>query len=168
MKKLNILLCSGGNDSLYIFHKFNKKKFKTIYFNYGQKYMEEEVKRIPAGTEIINIPELVVTEKGFFLGRNLTFLIEIAKRYSEGTIWFGSQSEDIFPDNNIKFFKKAIKVVNASFGTNLKIKIPLRKLTKKEIMDYITSNNINTYSCYVGGEIPCGECKACKSILNKE
>lgn len=162
----NILLISGGNDSMYIYHKYKNKKFTTIYIDYGQPYFDEERLRIPIKSQIINIPSLTFAFNGFVPGRNLLFLIEIAKRYSEGTIWMGSNKDDIFSDNNKEFLEKAIFVINKSFDTNLKIKLPLKNKTKKEIMDYIIKNKINTYSCYKGGKERCGKCKACLSVIN--
>lgn len=156
--KPKILLISGGNDSLFLYNKYEFDKL--IYLDYGQPYKKDELKRIPKKTKIIKINNLKIDKKGYVKGRNLLFLIEIAKRYTDGTIYMGTNKDDIFPDNNQKYLKKAIEVINTSFETNLNIKTPLKAKTKKEIMKYIRKNNIDTYSCYKGGK-PCGICKAC-------
>ena len=163
----NILLVSGGNDSICIYNKYDSKlKFNLIYFNYGQKYMKEELKRLPDNTEVITMKNLQIDTNGYVKGRNLLFLIEIAKRFDNATIYMGSNKEDTFPDNNYKYLTTAIKVINISFNTNLKIVLPLRNKTKTYIMNYINNYNLNTYSCYKGGKTPCNKCKACLSIKN--
>ncbi len=162
----NILLLSGGNDSMYILNKYKQKKFIKIYFNYGQPYANEEIKRLPKNTKIINLTNLKIRNNGFVEGRNLCFLIEIAKMFSSGDIFMGSNIEDNFSDNKKKYLRQAIKIINESFGSSFKIKLPLANLTKREIMNYIIDKKINTYSCYKGRKIPCGKCKACLSVKN--
>ena len=158
---MNILLLSGGNDSMYILNKYNED-FEKIYFDYGQPYKDDELENIPEVDDIIEMELMDILPNGYVKGRNLLFLIEIARRYSDGTIWMGTNKDDIFPDNNERYLKSAMDIINVSFGTNLTIKLPLKDITKKQIMKYINLNKINTYSCYKGG-ITCGKCKACIS-----
>jgi 7-cyano-7-deazaguanine synthase in queuosine biosynthesis len=161
---MNILLVSGGNDSLYIYHKYNKQKhFKLIYIDYGQKYIMDELKRVPWDTEVIKIQPLIIEKNGFVRGRNLNFLIEIAKLYRDATIYMGSNKDDIFPDNNKYYLEKACWVINKSYNTEISVILPLQSRTKPEIMTYIKKHKISSYSCYKGGT-PCGKCKACKSV----
>ena len=162
----DILLISGGNDSMYIYNVFVHMDFELVYFDYGQRYVKQEIKRLPRGTKIIKIPKLKVKDNGYVCGRNLMFLIELAKRYDEANIYMGSNSEDIFEDNNKAYLTKAIDVINTSFDTKLKVITPLARFSKKKIMNYINKSNIDTYSCYKGGKIPCGKCKACLSVIN--
>jgi 7-cyano-7-deazaguanine synthase in queuosine biosynthesis len=170
-KVKNILLLSGGNDSMYIYHKYNHKynvEFECIYFNYGQPYFWEEIKRLPEGVRTINIDgKLKIDKKGYVSGRNMIFLIEIAREY-EGKIvvWMGSNKDDVFPDNNEKYLLQTVKLINIGFNSDIHIKLPLKNKSKKDIMKYIINNNIDTYSCYKGGEKRCGKCKACLSVIN--
>jgi len=161
---INILLYSGGNDSKMILHKYNDVDFIKIYFNYGQKYYNQEKKYLSFDTTIIKTPILKMNKVGFFFGRNLMFLIEIAKRYKTGIIWMGTNKNDVFDDNNKTFLNNVIDVINISYNTKFKIKLPLKNTSKYKIMQYINKYKIDTYSCYVGKTKPCGKCKACKSI----
>lgn len=174
MKK-NILLLSGGCDSVYLLHHFKKTNFDFIYFIYGQKYYKQEKlviekieKEYGKVVECIDLGKLETKENGFVLGRNLYFLIEVAKKYPEATIWIGTNKDDTFGDNNVRFYKKAVFVVNKSFGSKIKIKLPLKDTPKKEIVKWVIDNKIETYYCYEGGEKPCGKCKGCLQFENNK
>lgn len=162
----NILLISGGNDSLYIYCKYNsKKQFQCIYFDYGQEYIDNELnilkeKEIPF--EIIKIDNLKKLDNGFVEGRNFLFLLELSKRYDNINVFIGSNKDDIFTDNNRKFFSRLSYCINKSFNKKINIRLPLRNTTKKEILDFIKKSKIKTYSCYKK-DGPCGKCKACLS-----
>lgn len=162
-----IILVSGGYDSSYILWLLKGYKTENIYFDYGQVYMEQELKsldRLKVKYKVIGINPLKTDKKGYVFGRNLTFLIEIAKRYKEASIIMGTNKDDIFPDNNLKYLQKALEVVNISFQTNLKLSLPLSKVSKKDIVQFAKTHNIQPYSCYKGKDKPCGKCKACLSI----
>jgi 7-cyano-7-deazaguanine synthase in queuosine biosynthesis len=171
----NILFISGGNDSSYIFHLMDKREhFDLIFFDYGQKYANQElkvVKQLPQDVQmrltVRKIPRLVTTDNGFFYGRNLAFLIDTAERYDEATIFVGSNKDDVFPDNCREFYKHAVPTVNRSYNTNLKVVLPLSHTKKDAIVRYIKKNQIPTYSCYEGKAKPCGKCKACLSVMGK-
>jgi len=162
----NLLLVSGGNDSIYIYNKYKNKKFICIYFDYGQPYKKEEIKRLPPHTKIIKIERLKFEKKGFVKGRNLMFLIEIVKRYDNVVVWMGSNKNDIFPDNNESYLKETKNLLNIGFKSNIKIHLPLKDKTKQQIMKYINKYKLNTYSCYKGKKELCGVCKACLSVKN--
>lgn len=168
MKK-NILLISGGNDSLYLYHKYNvKKQFECFYFDYGQEYKENELdilKKQKIDYKIIKIDNLKKLDNGFFEGRNFLFILKLAEIFNNVEIFIGSNKEDTFKDNNRKFFSRLVYCINNSFNKNIKIRLPLKKITKKEILDYIKKNKIETYSCYQKNG-PCGKCKACLSLKN--
>ena len=166
----NILLISGGYDSLYIYHKLNKKKkFECIYFDYGQEYLENEIKilnNLNINYSLVKINDLMTEENGFVLGRNLNFFLKLVDMYGKEPInvYVGSNKDDVFADNNRRFFSRLSYILNNSFLSNISIKLPLRKITKKEIVKYIKENNLQAYSCYEK-DGPCGKCKACKSLL---
>ena len=162
----NILLISGGNDSMMIHEMLKETNLDLIYFDYGQPYLKEEIKRLPKNTKIKKIAKLEIEDSGYVKGRNFMFLFELRKLYDKGCIFMGSNKDDIFPDNNERFLKRCIQIINKSFKTKLKIKLPLKNMTKKEILKYVNQNKLNTYSCYKGGVKPCGKCKACLSVKN--
>ena len=165
--KKNILLVSGGNDSLYIYHKYNdKKQFECIYFDYGQEFIDNELEALDKNKikyKIVKLPKLEKLESGFFKGRNLLFILKLSETFDDATIFIGTNKDDIFKDNSRRFFSKLIYCINNSYDKSLKIRLPLKKITKKEIIDYIRENNLKTYSCYEK-DGPCGKCKACLEV----
>jgi len=59
------------------------------------------------------------------------------------------------------FYRKALYAINKSFGSKLKVRLPIKNKDKSEIMEWVTEKGIKTYYCYEGGDEPCGKCKGC-------
>ena len=74
-----------------------------------------------------------------------------------------------YPDCTPAFFKAASEALNR--GTlrgvreGIEVLAPLMKLSKAEIVKMAVKLNVPlklTWSCYAGGEKPCGKCDSCK------
>ncbi len=106
-------------------------------------------------------------------GRNTIFL-SLAASYAEAagtdTIFVGAHIEDSsgYPDCSPRYINAMRKAV--SVGTKrglegrLDIEAPLIKMSKKDIIALGHKLKVpfeHTWSCYAGGESPCGECDSC-------
>ena len=107
-------------------------------------------------------------------GRNLMFLSiagSLLDAVGADAIIAGPNAVDFsgYPDCTPAFFKSAGEALNR--GTlrgvreGIEVIAPLMKLNKAEIVKLAVSLNVPlklTWSCYAGGEKPCGKCDSCK------
>lgn len=119
-----------------------------------------------------------------------TFLIVLAAAYLESEVLYKIEKDEIkpkeiearifiaanaldysgYPDCRPEFYEKInelMKVaskVGTKYNVEMKIETPLLYKGKKEIVELGTELNAPlewTWSCYKGGEIPCGKCDSC-------
>lgn len=100
-----------------------------------------------------------------------TLFIAFGISYAEASgairIFIGANSLDYsgYPDCRPDYFKAYERLI--ALGTkksSIKIEAPLLKKTKAEIVKIGTSLGVPyelTWSCYMGGRKPCGECDSC-------
>lgn len=107
-------------------------------------------------------------------GRNLLFLSlasSLADSIGADCIIAGPNAVDFsgYPDCSPSFYKAAATAIN--LGTKLgvsegiEVLAPLMNLSKAGIVTLAASLNVPfelTWSCYAGGEKPCGHCDSCK------
>lgn len=76
-----------------------------------------------------------------------------------------------YPDCRPEYYKrinsllKLATKVSTQYGVQIKVKAPLLHKTKKDIVKMASKLNAPlefTWSCYIGGEVPCGKCDACR------
>lgn len=76
-----------------------------------------------------------------------------------------------YPDCRPEYYKKINSLlklaskVGTQYNVKIKVEAPLLHKTKKGIVEMGTKLNAPlelTWSCYVGGEVPCGKCDACQ------
>jgi len=190
-----VVLMSGGFDSSLAAAMAVDEGISVIpvFIDYGQRALERELeasRRICAqlGLE----PPTVVDLSGFgrsvpsgltrndmdlnadaFLpGRNLLFLVAAASvAFSRGAagvvIGLLDESSAIYPDQTASFVQAAERAIEAALGSRIKILTPLITVSKGAVMQLAQARGISeTYSCHLGQEEPCGECIACREILN--
>lgn len=180
----NILLLSGGLDSVFLFKSLKNDgiKFRSVFFDYGQNHISEKEfakkqdanliikkieisknERLTSGKEIKTSKDSVVEY------RNALFIIEASRIIKEGCIFLGCNKEDYseYVDCRSEF----IDLMNLFFKVHKKsitVKAPLINMSKSEITMKAKEFNISIndfFSCYNGNN--CGTCPAC-SINNRE
>lgn len=65
----------------------------------------------------------------------------------------------------INYLMKITSKVGIQYGIKMRVETPLLKMTKREIAEIGLKLNApidQTWSCYVGGQVPCLECDSCK------
>jgi 7-cyano-7-deazaguanine synthase len=119
-----------------------------------------------------------------------TFLITLAAAYLESEILYKIEKDEIkpkeiearifiaanvldysgYPDCRPEFYEKINELmrvaskVAAKYNVEMRIETPLLYKGKKEIVELGTELNAPlewTWSCYKGGEVPCGKCDSC-------
>lgn len=102
-------------------------------------------------------------------GRN-TIFISFALSYAEtiraSKIFIGANAVDYsgYPDCRPGYYKAFNKVLN-ELGINIQIQTPIIQLTKSGIVKLGLKLGVPyrlTWSCYKGGNVPCGTCDSCK------
>tara|TARA_Y100000310_G_scaffold267782_1_gene279987 strand:- start:17976 stop:18695 length:720 start_codon:yes stop_codon:yes gene_type:complete len=178
-----VLLFSGGVDSLIAYYYLNKPK--CLYVNVGSRYSKKE---------LINCLELVtkINEEGddlkleinleaISLGQweeidaNLplrnAFLIMTASYYGD-KIWLILQKgETSIPDRTKEFCKDISNLLTLLHGKKIEVDSPFWNMTKNSMVKWFMKNVgkekllHHTFSCFKdNGKYdlqPCGECNAC-------
>jgi 7-cyano-7-deazaguanine synthase len=112
----------------------------------------------------------------FVPGRN-TVLIALATAYAEsigaGNIVIGANADDAggYPDCRRKFIESYRDTISVGTDGKVWLHAPLLSMSKAEIV--FESRRLGvpvnlTWSCYRGGETPCGRCGACMSLMEAE
>jgi 7-cyano-7-deazaguanine synthase len=91
----------------------------------------------------------------------------------EGVIYVGANAIDYsgYPDCRPEFYRAMEEVirlgskVGSAYGVPVRIEAPIIRMSKAEIVRYGLELGAPlglTWSCYAGGERPCGSCDACR------
>ena len=75
-----------------------------------------------------------------------------------------------YPDCRPEFYESAVETLNlgsrlfTQYGIRIEVKTPILAMTKADIVRLAVELKVPlelTWSCYKGGEKPCGECDSC-------
>lgn len=171
MRKKTILLLSGGIDSYVAWHYL--KKPKTVYFDLGTKYSEQEinvVKNLVPDTIIEQAPILGAREVGvnaFIPYRNI-HLAMLANRYGNNIVMAGLK-DDMVNDKSPEAFRLMSYFMSTIMNKPIFVTSPFWKMTKEEVVRWYLENVCDgsillhsTLSCYQPiGKEPCWACPAC-------
>ena len=131
-----------------------------------------------AAQELPHVPVEEIAARGipstYVPGRNLLFLSlagSLADSLDADAIIAGPNAVDFsgYPDCTPDFYKSAAQALNR--GTKkgvtdgLEVLAPLMYLSKADIVRLAAQLNVPfelTWSCYAGGDKPCGQCDSCK------
>jgi len=128
-------------------------------------------KMIPSG---LTNSQKDICKDVFLPGRNMLFLLvgaAYAFSHGEKTIAIGLLTEKthLFPDQTEEFIVNANFALNSALEADLTIITPLINFTKHDVIELAKHYKIpldKTYSCHSGRDRYCGQCVACKEIIN--
>lgn len=179
MKK--IILLSGAFDSVTLLYveQAEGHDLLGLSFDYGQTHVREiemaadHCHRLGVAHEIIRLPPLggLTDESWIVPNRNSIFIehavsVAFARGYEEILIGCNSDDYEVFPDCRQKFFYiKNLSIVAA--GYNVRVRAPFINKAKWQIGGLAQTFKVSpdrTWSCYRGGEQPCGCCPACEKM----
>ncbi|NTI17051.1 7-cyano-7-deazaguanine synthase [Agrobacterium rhizogenes] len=192
-----VTLVSGGLDSTLIAYLAKEEGVHQhpLFINYGQRSLEQELAACrramgKLGLDNLKIAELSgygglirsgltdpaqrVLEDAFTPGRNLLFLlVASAHAYQVGaeavSIGLLHEETSIFPDQTSAFLQEAERIIARIMGREIKVLSPLAAFHKDEVIALAKSKGIEgTYSCHLGGDVPCGACIACNEFKVEE
>lgn len=160
-------------------HKKELESAKAISKHYEVEHKLVQLPQLEGSSltseeEIVSKTEKEALPSTFVPGRNILFLaLGAAQGFMRSTreekleIWIGATAADQegYPDCRIAFMEKMEEALKDGLDRPLlKVKSPLVKLTKKEIVLEAVKLGVPlelTWTCYEGGEKPCGECDSC-------
>ncbi len=132
---MKILLLSGGADSMLLNQRYEYDL--KLFFDYGQEHLNEEFNCCSQYVDR-RIKLNKFSRKGKEIScRNFTFIANIVSMYGdkELEIHLGTNSEDIYKDNSREFYDNYEDFINKISFNKVKIKTPLLKLSKNEILN---------------------------------
>lgn len=134
----------------------------------GSSLLDKKLK-LPKKIKKNLIPSTYVPARNIIF---LSFAVSLAEVINANFIFYGANQIDFsgYPDCRKEFVNAFQKMINVGTkeGVNegkIKIVAPLINLSKKEIVKLAVKLKVpleKTWSCYKGGEKPCGICDSCK------
>lgn len=177
----NVLLSSGGMDSLLVGSLLKGTNTVHIFCDVGQKYLAKEYHAAIDVATICNAPLYQVQasafadfeneDSGIIPFRNAELILNGAQ-YGNN-IYLGVLADEINSDKSPEFFDAITSVLNISHrkqywtvGEEFKIVLPLKDKSKtKAVCEYLENGSIadllKTVSCYNDTEKHCGRCSSC-------
>jgi len=182
MKTLHLL--SGGLDSTVLLYDLlqNRADVRCVGFEYGQTHHREldaaraitkalglsyetvELARVFGGSSLLGESGSIVVPN-----RNMVFLsVAAAMAEADGRefVTYGCTAEDFdgFPDCRPAFVAAMNAALRAA-GLKVSIRTPYVEMSKRDVASIGRKLGVPmeaTWSCYLGGDEPCGVCDACK------
>ena len=153
-----LVLFSGGIDSTtalgLAIKKYGKDQVIALSVSYGQKH-DKEIR-----AAIAYVP--------FRNGLFLSSAASIALSKECGVIYYGAHADDsagfAYPDCSPVFNQAMNEAIWEGSGHQLKIEAPFVNVSKAEVVRIGLELGVPyelTWSCYEGGEKPCGKCGTC-------
>lgn len=179
--KTIIHLLSGGLDSVTMLYdlKAQGHAVHCLLFDYKQRHKQEllwaqyHARVCNVLFTTMELPDLGgLTEQSWVVpNRNAVFLsiaVNVACKAKADTVTIGCNKDDAenFPDCRKKFLDSMNRAVKAA-GYNVEICAPYLEWRKWKIGGLAREMGIQTHeiwTCYKGGEKPCGKCPACEKL----
>ena len=174
MKNKDVLLFSGGLDSLVAWYYLDKPK--CLYVDLGHKYSEREKKAIGNLKELINIDITIddrlnlgdVEEFDANIPMRNSFLAHIAAIYGERIWLIVQKGETNIPDRSMDFYNDVTYLLRGLNENNeIEVDSPFWKMTKADMVGWYIDDGypkevlLASRSCYNDYDKPCGFCPAC-------
>lgn len=176
--KTIIHLLSGGLDSVTMLYDLKRQGHgvHAILFDYHQRHAQElqfaktHADRLGVMRTTLQLPDLKgLTEEDWVVPfRNpimLALAVNVAVHAKADTITIGCNRDDQkdFPDTRWEVFDAMNHAIKLS-GYNIEICAPYLDWPKQKIAKMARELGIDlneTWTCYIGGNKPCGKCPAC-------
>jgi 7-cyano-7-deazaguanine synthase len=189
-----IHLLSGGLDSTVLLYDLLDQGHKAhcILYDYGQRHIKElgfaeaTCAKLGVTYDRIALPpqlfkrsaltagaESLVGQPTIVPNRNMV-LISMAASYalSHGctavSCAINSDDAEVYPDCRAEFIKNLNFALRCCHTRRMEVHVPYIVRTKAKVVEIGRRLNVplgETWSCYAGGDEPCGQCGACQVRL---
>jgi 7-cyano-7-deazaguanine synthase len=187
-------LMSGGLDSTTLLYDLLHQGHKAhcLLYDYGQRHIKELMfaeatcAKLGVAYDKITLPPQLFERSALTTGteplvgkptvvpnRNMV-LIAMAARYalSHGctAVSCAGNGDDaeVYPDCRADFMKHLNFALRCCHSRRMEVHLPYIVRTKAKVVDIAWRLNVpleETWSCYAGGDEPCGQCGACQVRL---
>ena len=186
-----VALTSGGLDSTVMAYLLVSRGYEVfpLFVDYGQQASAKELaaarkilpKQCGRSVKLVRIPALAANthsrlttgrEGNFWMPHRNLLLITVAGIYAQSigmnvvSIGVIGEATIAVPDADSAFLEAATGILTKSAGCSCLVVAPLRSLNKADVMRLASALQVparRTWSCYLGGQKPCGSCPACLS-----
>ncbi len=187
MVRRTVICLSGGIDSTVLLYDLRAQGHECVGLgvDYGQRH-RRELEAAAAICDDLEVPYVVAKVDAPFLGseltdgrsgvvvpnRNMTLLSlagAVAVSHQADNVAIACHAGDgrLFPDCRPAFLEEAFRALKK--GSGLSLLYPYVTRSKAQIVELGVSLGVpfdRTWSCYRGGERPCGQCLACEERHN--
>jgi len=181
--KFIIHMLSGGLDSVTLLHHMHDQghKIHCLPFDYGQQHKQEllwatdHCRKLDVPWTTVTLPKLGgLTDESWIVPNRNAIMLSIAVNYAiragADTVTIGCNRDDeaTFPDCRMAFLEMFNKTLLTA-EIQVEVSAPFLTWPKSRIARLASDMGIKAHdfwSCYRGGEKPCGNCPAC--LKNKE
>lgn len=169
----NIILFTGGKDSLCCLHKLRKEENLLLYFDYGNPAAEKEIDALLYYSDkyktSFRVEDCFVREnKNELPYRNIIFVshaLNLAATEGYDTVVLGAVRDSEMKDGNsvvMTEFRNFVKKQG-----NVKLQFPLERFgNSNKIFEYLADNKVDLshliYCMSEKGKGNCGKCFKCK------
>ncbi len=160
---------SGGYDSAAAYIKWSdKKECDFIFFNYGQKYYENELKCALSFANFFKKQLIIINlNLGHNCERRNFHFISKLKLLNYDVVIMGNRNilpiMDKYKDSNL------LNIKLYSYLMNIKVILPIIGYTKRKIIKILKLYNLNFYNCYLNKDdykkCSCINCIELKKVL---
>ena len=175
-----LVLSSGGVDSTTALGmaivKYGKENVIALSISYGQKH-DKEIQAASAVAKYYGVEQLFLDLSLIFSYSNSSLLKQSTEEIPEesyaeskgcGVIYYGAHADDAagcaYPDCSPVFNNAMNEAIWEGSGRQLRIEAPFVNMNKADIIRTGLELGVPyelTWSCYEGGEKPCGKCGTC-------
>lgn len=179
---LVVHLLSGGLDSVVMLYDLVEqgKSAHCLLFNYQQRHVKEleyaltHCARLKVAKTVHCLPQLLGSELTDGSGSVIVparnpIMLSLAANLAVSigsklvTIAANKDDEEAFPDCREAFIE-SFNLMLAKSNIDVQVAAPYIEKSKAWIAERAQELDVNlseTWSCYRGGDVPCGECAAC-------
>ena len=179
--KTIIHLMSGGLDSTVCLRMLldEGNNIHCLLVNYRQQhakelwFAEQTCKRWNVKFTVIDLPKLggLTQENWIIPNRNailLSLAVNLAMQSKSDTVTIGCNKDDeaMFPDCRMAFIQTFNNLLMMA-EIHIEVCAPFLDWPKSKIARLASDMGVtkqDIWTCYLGGEKPCGECPACKKM----
>ncbi len=172
------VLLSGGIDSttLLCFHKGRHANVTGMFLDYGQAGASRELvaaQAVAAHYDIhlqsMQIRGVSRKQGGLIVGRNGFLLMSALIEFGTGcgSIAIGIHRGCDYMDCSKSFIEKSQDLFDLYTSGMIHISTPFLEWTKPQSWQYALKHRVPlnlTYSCELGKDQPCGECRTCQDL----
>ena len=181
LPKTIVHLLSGGLDSVTLLHELHGRGhvIHCVLFDYKQQHVQElefaklHCRRLGVMFTTIELPTLGgLTEESWIVpNRNcimLSLAVNLAIKAGAEAVTIGCNKDDEanFPDCRMAFIQTFNNMLTTA-EVHVEVCAPYLNEPKWKIAGWAKEMGVtDIWTCYRGGEKPCGECPACKKLVS--